>query len=245
MVAPDVTDPEGRVTQWEPAQPGHVYVIGADFAYGLEGRDRDTAVVLDCSTTPVRQVAEAEGRWGPDGFDLVLYGLHRLYAQAFIVGEAQVGLPVLRRLWDHYNVRSLYTRRNEIAAGRKWTDSLGYHRAADHATLWALNRAIRDRAVVLRSSRLIDEMTQLQWYSPKDKDGLKAGDATLKMRLTGGGSPDLIRALEYAWHGALERPRWAMHMGPPRWAPGTMGDFFGHNDVLPPQAPPPPPERRF
>jgi hypothetical protein len=227
-------DDRGLVRIWEEPNPSHAYVLGADFAFGLDGRDYDAAEVLDCSVTPVRQVAEAHGRWGPDRFDLVLYALHRFYRDAFIVGEQQVGIVVLRRLWDVYQVRSMYHRRNETSQNRQFTHELGYHRTKDHAPLWNLNKALVQHEIELRSQPLIDQMAQLEWWSPKDEDGMKADDSTLKMRLSGGGSPDLVRGLEYAWHGVSERGRFMAEQQ--KWAETTKGAAFGHDKDFNPAA---------
>lgn len=207
-------DPAGRVTLYKEPEPGHVYTLGLDTAMGIEGRDFDAICLLDASTTPVEQVAEAHGHWGIDTVDRLVYAFHRMYNRAFCVIEANNGgLTVARRLWSAYACRHIYRRRKEDSAHRKIMDSLGYHRSADHATLWALKQALKDGKIIVRSQALIDQMTRYEWHSTKDEEGSpKVADRELKLRLRPGGttegkSPDLIRALEYAWHGVCERPR--------------------------------------
>src|SRR5690606_33069958 len=96
---PDGPGERGRVTIFEqPDLTRTRYIIGHDSAYGLEGKDFDYAVVLDRNTG--RQVAEAQGRWGDVQWAMVLYALYHYYGQAFLVGERQVGLITMRRLYD-------------------------------------------------------------------------------------------------------------------------------------------------
>ena len=97
--ADQVEEPGLRVEIYEDPDPQHVYCLGFDAAYGLEGRDCDAICVLDKDTNPVRQVAEVQGHLG-EKLDRIVYALARLYNDAFVVGERQVGLPTLRRLHD-------------------------------------------------------------------------------------------------------------------------------------------------
>jgi hypothetical protein len=226
-----INAPNLRITIFEQPQWDHEYVIGADFAYGIVGRDYDAAVVLDRETTPVRQVAEVQGIIG-ERFDRVLYALHRFYNDAFIVGERQVGLPILRRLYDDLEVRWMYFDRTEGASQRRMLDKLGIPvtERADIA-LRHLRLAIVQDQLDLRSQPLMEQMTKLVFHERTTTNDERQGDDKLRVKLLGGGSPDLVYACSHAWHGVREVPNFVK---PPKAAfpPGSMGSIIpGHEQL--------------
>jgi hypothetical protein len=227
-----LTDPSGRVTVWEEPKDDHTYVIGADFAYGIEGRDYDAACILDITTRPFVQVAELHGHWG-ERFDRVLYAALRLYGDAFLLGERQVGLPTLRRLYREYEHRTMYYQRDEENKSSAVTDRLGWPRVANDITTREFRRAVLDRQVIIRSKITIEQMRRTVWYSPREKTAGadRSRDEALQIKLNGGGSPDLVIAAMYAYYaGAFE----AVHFPkPPKpFAEGTYGALLGWNERL-------------
>jgi hypothetical protein len=108
----------------------------------------------------------------------------------------------------------VYYRRDEEKAGRPRMDSLGHPRIFDDITLRNLRRAVIDRELVIRSTWLLDQMARLQFFAPGEEPGVndRARDEKLKIRLPGGGSPDLVMALAYAWLGVSE----VVHFTPPK-----------------------------
>lgn len=224
-VDPDNPDPAGRIEFFAWPKPRHAYVLGVDFCFGVAGRDYDCIVGLDCSTKPVEQVFEAHGRWGTEHLDAVIYAAGRAFNDAYVVGESNgPGLPVLRRLLDVYGYTQLYADRDESTHHRRLRDRLGYTRTADNVTLTNLRRALQHRELVLRSEALIDHLAACEWFHPRDDidAGVIQGDAGLKIRCRTSKSPDMLRALEYAWHGVLERP--ASATGPAREWHGDAAD---------------------
>lgn len=225
-----VPDPDGRVEVWTRPRPGRKYVIGADFAYGLEDRDYDAAVVLDPHSDPPEQVAEAHGHWG-ESFHRILYGLVRLYNGAFVLGERQVGLPTLRLLITEYRHGWIYYDRREDARGRRLTDKLGYWRDTGDVCIPHLRRAVRDKLVLFRSPTLLEQMGRVM-YAPRTsmapEDCL---DKDLRIKLAGGGSPDLVLAAAYAWWACQEVPFYPEGENP--FARGSLGQILGHNELLP------------
>lgn len=224
----------GRIEIWEPPQPQRQYVAGADFALGLEGRDYDAAIVLDISATPARQVAEAHVHLG-ERFDRVLFALLTHYNDAFLVGERQVGLPILRSLLFTYGYGHMYYDRDEASRSRSMGDKLGYWRSTGDVCIPNLRRALAQQQIIVRSSTTIEQLGRLQ-YAPKTGgiDPREAMDRHMGIRLRGGGSPDLVMALGYAWHAAGEVPKFD---NPKRkYAPRSLGDVLGHALI---DAPPP------
>lgn len=230
----------GRITIWERPRPNRVYTLGFDCAHGIEGRDLSTVCLMDktCQREGdgrVRQVAEAAGHWGEEVFDRVVYGLVAYYGpRVFVMGEAQGGgLAVMRDLWDHYGHTWMYYDRTvhkmapRIAANAR----LGWNTTADDLTLTEFREAVRMRKVELRSVQLLEQMRRFRW-TPRsktaEKDG-RLGDDTLKPKLDGGGSPDLIVAARLAWYAVGE----CQHYDPPKeplYGPHTYGAIFGHEE---------------
>jgi len=79
-------NPNGYVRMWEYPKGGHDYVIGADVAEGLEGRDYSSAHVLD--REDLRIVATWHGHIEPEMFGNELAKLGRTYNMALIGVES-------------------------------------------------------------------------------------------------------------------------------------------------------------
>ncbi len=227
----DLTDVTGRVSVYEPVIPSHVYVIGADFAYGIPGKDWDAAVILDADVDPPRQVGTLYGHWG-ERFDRVLYAAIRFWNGAFLLGERQVGLPIIRAIVEQYGHGWVWMEKDLKKPGTKPTGMYGYPKTVKRARdplLRAARIAVRDRQIVLRDSALLDQLGKLQFTGPTSKDPEALEDSDLDIKLMGGGSPDLIMALCYALHALGEAPKF--DRPEPRYDAGTLGDVLGHEDL--------------
>lgn len=195
-----------RIDIYEAPIKGHRYALGFDAAYGILGRDDDAVSVMDKETSPVRQVAEIQGKLG-ERLDRVVYACAKYYNDAFVVGERQVGLATLRRLITEYEYTYLYYERDEVKRGRPPMDKLGHPRVHDDVHLRELRRASIDHEFELRSEALIDQMTRTEFRDrnkPAMDDSERKEDEKLVVKLAGGGSPDLVMALCYTWLGIRE-----------------------------------------
>lgn len=234
----DVPDPSGRITIWEPPRPGRTYVAGADFALGV-GRDWDTICVLDKSCeqegSPPRQVAEAQGQWGPK-FWAVLYAVLTHYNGAFLLGEQQGGgVHAMRWLWDYCDYRWIYRRGDpakSIPVATEANPALGWPRTANDVVLTAFRMAVRDRRVVLRSVPLLQQMAGLRFKARANEDELaRDPDDRLRLSVQGGGSPDLVMAAAYASYALSQVFLFEKPVELP--GPGTYGHDLGLNKFLP------------
>lgn len=221
-----------RISIYEEPHPNRQYCIGADFALGMQGRDKDAFCVLDNTEAIKRQVAEVEGTLG-EVADKVLFGLSEFYGGCFILGERQFGLPSLRRLLKDFGYGWLFYERGEDRKHRPVTDKLGYFKRGNWTSdpaLRALRIAIRQRDIELRSVNLIDQLSKLQ-FKPRDTiDPEEAHDADMQVKLQGGGSPDLVMALAYAYHACHEVDHYPMPKT--RYAHGSAGDILKHDEVF-------------
>lgn len=228
---------KGRISIYQRPIKGHLYVAGSDHAYGLDDGDADTCCVIDKThheqTGIARQVAEMEGKWG-ESFDVPLYQMLTYYNGAFLLGERQVGLFTLRRLWDAWGYKFMYRQKDEHLATRTQADNaaLGWHRSGNDLTFREARALVRDRAVEIRSHALLDQMGRLQLV-PKGviTNGERDPDETLKLKLRGGGSPDLCVALMYALRALREV--YVYDESPPAFAPGSYGQIFDLERKLP------------
>lgn len=223
------SDPSGRIEWWEQPHKDLTYVIGADTAYGIEGRDYDAACVMVKGDGHPRQVAEAHGHWG-ERFDRILFALHRVYNDAFLcVERASTGLPVMRRLYDEYDVRWMYYERSPSAASLAVTDKLGYNPTHNDLAVADLVRSVRADEITLRSTSLMDQMSRLQWSAPNEIRDIedRVGDSKLRMKLPGGGSPDLVMACAFALHAWRE----VVHFIPPakKYYGNTLDGLLPHD----------------
>jgi hypothetical protein len=222
----------GKMRVWEPPTIEATYVIGADFAAGLVGRDYDYACVLKKTEDGLlEQVAEARGWWGDATFAGVLYGLGVWYFNAFICGERQFGLPTLRRLYDEMSYPYIYRGRLESTRSRRVSDLLGHHRSPGDTTIPNLRAAILRGHIRLRSKDLLEELRQYQ-YRPRSStiDPEEARSDQLVTSAPSGMNDDMVMGLNYAWHAAREVGRFVM---PARdFSPGTYGFLFDNDRVL-------------
>jgi len=219
----------GRITVWEPPFVGSVYVLGADFAAGLVGRDYDALVILKKREDGIcEQVAEARGWWGDSTFAEIMFLLGVWYLNAFIVGERQFGLPTLRRLYDEYHYPYIFKGRSEASRSRRPSDLLGHHRSAGDTTIPNLRSAITKDSLVLRSSDLLQELRQYQYRTRNQSlDNESARSDQLTTSAPNGLNDDMVLALAYAWHAAKEVGRFQMPLI--NYAPGTFGNLFKLN----------------
>lgn len=237
----DLTHDYGRVEVYEHPQPGHLYALGSDHALGLDGKDFDTCCVLDTSVKPMRQVAEAHVHLGPQ-FDRVLYAMCVYYNEGFLCGERQVGLNVLRSVLTLGHAW-LYYERDEDAKTRKLTDVLGYWRGTADVCIPNLRRALKNGEILIRSRSLLDELQRLR-FAPrrKSQDPDEAIDKDLGIELKGGGSPDLVMSLSYAYNAARDMPKYER---PPRRYPDrSLGAILEHHIIDNPPEPEPRRRRR-
>lgn len=229
---PDGAIEGGRVTVWEPPVIHDTYVIGADFAAGLVGRDYDAAIVLKKDRDgKCIQVAEARGWWGDATFADIVFMLARWYYNAFIVGERQFGLPTLRRLYDEYHYPYIFRGRNETHRTRRPSDLLGHHRSSADTIIPNLRAAISRDDIVLRSPDLMEELRQYQ-FRPRSEniDVESARSDQLITSAPSGMNDDLVLALAYSWHAAREVGRFTMPEGD--YLPDTYGAIFDNARVL-------------
>lgn len=231
-VDPDSMGKDARLSIYARPIPGNLYVAGGDFAYGIEGRDYDTLVISNKNTDPVEQVAELEGRWGAERFDRLCYCMCRFFNSAFLVGERQVGLPVLRSLVNNFDYGYLYYERNEATKTRRRLDVLGHHKSAGDPTMPQFVRAVHDKQFIPRSERLWQQLKAYQWR-PRGKDKEKTEemrDSDLSMGAPAGEFDDLVNGGAYMWKGVLEVHRFDDQK--PVFPEGTAGDVLGMSDAL-------------
>lgn len=226
LVEGDVT-PGIRFSVYELPRPDRTYVLGSDFALGMVGRDLDTGCVLDATERPYRQVAEYAGTLG-ELSDRMMYAVAMFYGGAFIVGERQFGLPSLRRLLRDYHYGWLYYERDEAKRNRPVSDKLGYFKKGNWTTdplLRNFRLGVRSGDIEIRSQEMYDQMRRLQFKAKTSIDPEDALDQDMVVKLSGGGSPDLVMAAAYGYLGCTE----VVHFPKPKqaYAPGTFGDILG------------------
>lgn len=225
----DVPMPNGRLVVYElPRRYGAAYGVGADFAYGLVDGDKDAATVLVRDDAGEREAASLYGNFG-EVFDRLLWSLCVWY-DGFLVGESQVGLASLRRLWSEYRYRRIYYRRHEEKVNRPRTDLLGHPRTHDDLVLDEARIAVRGGTVLLRTPELIAQIERLRFQKPKSADDpdAPARDEKLSIGLPGGESPDMVMGFSYALKALREAPHFPRE--PKReYGRDTLGHVLGHH----------------
>jgi len=227
----------GRVTVFAHPKAGAKYVIGHDSAYGLAKGDFDYAIVLDRETG--EQVAEAQGHWGDSSWAEVLFGLAWHFNRAFLLGERQVGLMVMRRLYDELHYDYQYYRRDDSKRSRRQSDELGHHRHTGDLTIPMLRGALGRRQngrlvepeIVLRSHELWRQLVKFQFRPKREGDELhECHDDDLEMGAPGGDHDDGVLSLGYANRALREVGRF--EESEIDWPEGSAGHLFGIKERL-------------
>ncbi len=162
---PGAKPPRGRFEVYERPKPGHYYAMGVDCALGIEGKDRDAAVLFDCDR---RQVATLHGYWG-ETFADKLWSVIQWFGKArvFVVVEAaKEGIACARQLYDRG--AWMYYHRQQQTPGRTRRDMLGHVPTQWDPTVQFLRRDIQARPGTVRDAELHGQLCKFG-YRPRSK----------------------------------------------------------------------------
>ena len=161
---------------WEHPKITKKYIISADVARG-DGADFSACHVIDIEN--YEQVAEYQGQIPPDEFAYLLANLGEKYNDALIVCENNsVGYATLQKLIDIEYQNIYYTSRDvkpyvDLKAGASQYNSknqvLGFQTTSRTRPLIIsrLEEDIRNREIIIKSSRTIDEIGTFVFLSGK------------------------------------------------------------------------------
>lgn len=150
----------GSLAVWKMPEPGAMYVIGADVAFGLEHGDYSCAHVLDVRTGLV--VAEWWGKADPDLFGShVLANLGHFYNRALLgVENNNHGLTTVTAL-QRVKYPNLFRQRGKLNVRKvRKTDTFGWNtnRTSKPLMINGLAAAIRDGDIRIASEGAIAEL---------------------------------------------------------------------------------------
>lgn len=188
--------PSGYLWVWEPPEPEHLYVIGADPAGGNAGNDNSVGFVLDVTTG--RQVAEIVGAIYPEDFADILVHTGMWYNRALINPEMNTfGAVVLKRMKVDWGYDS-------IAREEKW-DEVGLKRnkfgvymneQQKGAVIATALYMVEEEFVAISSRQLLQEMSIFEYDQLHDTYGAK-----------GRGHDDCVMAFALALYAVRQSPK--------------------------------------
>lgn len=126
-----------KLLVWEWAKPGHLYVIGCDSSYGIDGGDSSAIEVIRVGNkyAPDEQVAEWYGDIPPGALADILWSIGHMYADrsdnlaAKLAIEVNMGSPgivpqtdLMRRGYPNW-----YIDRRPNRLGGGWSKEIGWH----------------------------------------------------------------------------------------------------------------------
>lgn len=151
----------GPLVVWEPPETGHLYIIGADCAQGVEGGDYNAACVIDAITR--RQVAEFHALCDHDDYSKALVAMASWYNGAMLAIEKNgSGLNVLAKCaWMYGNLFHTESWDEETQTRTKkagWLTTDQTKRLIMHE----MQTALRTAELTIRSGPLLEEMMYYQ-----------------------------------------------------------------------------------
>lgn len=169
---------DGNVWVWENPDYTRQYIVVADVARG-DGADYSTFHVLDIET--VRQVAEYRGQLGTTDFGHLLVEIATKYNDALLVVEREnVGWAVLQTIIDRGYKNLFYMSKDHKVVETERTLSNRYYGEENKMLpgfgttsktrpliISKLDTYMREKAVEIRSKRLIEELRVFIWENHK------------------------------------------------------------------------------
>lgn len=219
----------GRITVFAEPDPAIYCAAGIDFAYGLPTGDYDAAIILGSDG---EQKAVAHGHWG-ESFADILWPILQWY-KPFVVGERQVGLPTLRRLYDK-GYSWMYFDRNYSAKSMAQRDALGHHSKKGDVIIPMLQNAIAPRnsagevqppKIAVHDQQTYHELAAYQFVPRGAARSIEnLTDADLAYSAPPGEHDDLVMALAFAWAGV----QWLPQYNPPapEFPNMSLGKLYG------------------
>lgn len=207
----------GNLAVWELPKAGHVYVIGADVAEGLEHGDYSACHVIDARTGVV--TAHWHGHVDVDIFgEDILPLLGEWFNNALVGVESNNhGLTTLRALL-RTKYRNIYRQRRLDKRRAKATESLGWRTtsATKPLAIDELAKAIREQSIGLMDVSTIGELRSYQRDGSGKMFGSPHDDRVMSLAIT-------VQMLKYVW---LPEFRQAQ----PKPPPGSLGWIMAQDD---------------
>lgn len=178
---------DGDLRIWKMPEREHIYAIGADVAEGIKDGAYSAGEVIDIGDG--EQVAEWHGHTSPDLFADVLALLSSFYHGAVVIPESWPG-P------GEVTTSALLRERIKV-----WTqandDKPGFHTTSHTKTpmIAALNAALRDYALTIRSPDLLEELHAYVYSEPKSNRY-----SNLVMEPSIGNFSDRLMAIGIGWY---------------------------------------------
>lgn len=151
-------DTQEQLVRFEPPDPEHSYVIGADVGEGVPDGSRSVGGVLD--TVTLRQVAVLSGRWRPHDFAQRLVKLAREYNEAMIAVERNNhGHSVINTLQNQVGYPNLYRHLEYDRASKTHVQKVGYptNVSTREILIDGAREATEDGLMRVRDIRYVDE----------------------------------------------------------------------------------------
>jgi hypothetical protein len=179
----------GEIEIYKHPEPGHTYIIGADVAEGLEGKDNSTFCILDVET--LEEVANGEYTLKPEQHARELAKWGNIYNDAYIgVERNNHGHSTLNTLKNEIEYFNLYKETTHDRQTDKKTEKLGWstNSKSKYIMLDELDSFHREEKVIINSYRTLAEMRTIQkengLVNTNGKDRVVALAIALQMRKT-------------------------------------------------------------
>ncbi|MAC34339.1 MAG: hypothetical protein CME38_12165 [Haliea sp.] len=158
---------------WEEKKPNEDYLIVADVARG-DGKDSSAFHVFKIST--MEQVAEYQGKPSLDMYSNILYQVGKEYGDALLVVEnIGIGISVLEKLELlgytrlYYSLKGSHEYIEQQVAYTRDSSVPGFSTTVKTRPLIVakMEEFIRNKLIILHSSRLVNEMSTFIWRNGK------------------------------------------------------------------------------
>ncbi len=209
---PSSSKSDNRLIIWEDAIPGHVYLLGVDVSYGLEGGDSSAVEVLRIGNRDREdeQVAEWRGNISPLDVATVVEILGKMYAdpidklEAMVAVEVNPGSPgivtqteLMRRGYPHF-----YTWSRPDRLGVQKTKTIGWWTTPSTKPLITEGgvEGIKKGHLLINSPFFVEEMGTFVNVDGVQRDGTYRPSGRRNYSHAPGYHDDRIIALFIAFH---------------------------------------------
>lgn len=191
---------KGFFRVYKEPSPGREYVIAADPTHNV-GLNPDDAAFHVIDALAREQVAAFSGPIGADEFGDCLVGAAKLYNNAYVIVETNIGLATVKRMHDGWGYGNIhwYKVPGDVGAAPTWQMGFSTNPRTRADSIHVTKRLVREMLLAIRDKPTLAELQQFKEVKKGEKK---------KAQAPAGKQDNLVMALCILCYVANDRWRW-------------------------------------